>query len=86
MPQSPFVLQSEIERKTGFGIEQLRKWRQRFGFPPAQYEVSGRAIYSRDSVDRLLVISTCWKPGCARVKSWPIQQPKIYKSALTYSW
>jgi len=63
MPQSPFVLQSEIERKTGFGIEQLRKWRQRFGFPPAQYEVSGRAIYSRDSVDRLLVIKHLLEAG-----------------------
>ena len=56
MPKNTFVLQSEIERLTGFGIEQLRKWRQRFGFPLAQYEVDGRAIYSRESVDRLLVI------------------------------
>ena len=63
MLQSPFVLQSEIKRKTGFGIEQLRKWRQRFGFPPAQYESSGRAIYSRDSVDRLLVIKHLLEAG-----------------------
>ena len=63
MPQSLFVLQSEIERRTGFGIEQLRKWRQRFGFPPAQYESSGRAIYSRDSVERLLVIKRLIETG-----------------------
>jgi len=63
MPQNAFVLQSEIERRTGFGIEQLRKWRQRFGFPPAQYEVSGRAIYSGESVDRLLVIKRLLEAG-----------------------
>jgi hypothetical protein len=37
MPNNAFVLQPGIERTTGHGIEQLRKWRQRFGFPPAQY-------------------------------------------------
>ena len=63
MPQNAFVLQSEIERRTGFGIEQLRKWRQRFGFPPAQYEASGRAIYSREAVDRLLVIKRLLEAG-----------------------
>ena len=51
MPKSDFVLQSEIERITGFSIEKLRKWRQRFGFPLAEYQVDGRAIYSRESVD-----------------------------------
>jgi len=63
MPENAFVLQSEIERLTGFGIEQLRKWRQRFGFPPAQYGVNGRAIYSRESVDRLLVIKRLLEAG-----------------------
>jgi len=63
MPQKAFVLQSEIELRTGFGIEQLRKWRQRFGFPPAQYDVSGRAIYSNESVDRLLVIRRLLEAG-----------------------
>ena len=63
MPQNAFVLQSEIELRTGFGVEQLRKWRQRFGFPPAQYDAGGRAIYSRDTVDRLLVIKRLLEAG-----------------------
>jgi methanogenic corrinoid protein MtbC1 len=63
MPKTAFVIQSEIERITGFGIEQLRKWRQRFDFPPAQYDVNGRAIYSRESVDRLLVIKRLLEAG-----------------------
>jgi len=63
MPKNAFVVQSEIERITGFGIEQLRKWRQRFDFPPAQYDVNGRAIYSRESVDRLLVIKRLLEAG-----------------------
>ena len=63
MPKNAFVLQSEIERLTGFGIEQLRKWRQRFGFPPAQYDASGGAVYARESVDRLLVIKRLLEAG-----------------------
>ena len=63
MPNNAFVLQSDIERQTGFGIEQLRKWRQRFGFPPAQHDLSGRAIYSRDSVNRLMVIKRLLEAG-----------------------
>jgi methanogenic corrinoid protein MtbC1 len=63
MPKSDFVLQSEIERITGFSIEKLRKWRQRFGFPLAEYQVDGRAIYSRESVDRLLVIKRLLEAG-----------------------
>ena len=63
MPNRAFVLQSEIERRTGFSVEQLRKWRQRFGFPPAQYEENGKAIYSRESVDRLMVIKRLLEAG-----------------------
>jgi len=63
MSNNAFVLQSEIERLTGFGIEQLRKWRQRFGFPPAQYGANGGVIYSRESVDRLLVIKRLLEAG-----------------------
>ena len=63
MPTNSFVLQSEIERLTGFGVEKLRKWRQRFGFPSAEHGVDGRAIYSRESVDRLLVIKRLIEAG-----------------------
>ena len=63
MPQNTFVLQSEIERLTGFGIDKLRKWRQRFGFPSTQHEVDGRVIYSSESVERLLVIKRLIEAG-----------------------
>jgi hypothetical protein len=63
MPTNSFVLQSEIERLTGFGVEKLRKWRQRFGFPLAEHGADGRAIYSRESVDRLLVIKRLIEAG-----------------------
>jgi MerR family transcriptional regulator, light-induced transcriptional regulator len=63
MPQNTFVLQSEIERLTGFGIDKLRKWRQRFGFPLTQHEVDGRVIYSTESVERLLVIKRLIEAG-----------------------
>jgi methanogenic corrinoid protein MtbC1 len=63
MPNNAVVLQSEIELRTGFGVEQLRKWRQRFGFPPAQYGIDGKAVYSRDTVDRLVVIKRLLEAG-----------------------
>jgi len=63
MPNNAVVLQSGIELRTGFGVEQLRKWRQRFGFPPAQYGLDGKAVYSRDTVDRLVVIKRLLEAG-----------------------
>ena len=63
MLKNAFVLQSEIELITGFGVGQLRKWRQRFGFPPAQYGENGGAIYSSETVDRLLVIKRLLEAG-----------------------
>lgn len=63
MLKNAFVLQSEIELITGFSIGQLRKWRQRFDFPPAQYDANGGAIYSNESLDRLLVIKRLLEAG-----------------------
>ena len=63
MLKNAFVLQSEIELITGFGIGQLRKWRQRFDFPPAQFGANGGAIYSSETVDRLLVIKRLLEAG-----------------------
>ena len=56
MDKEAFVLQSQIERKTGFRIDQLRKWRQRYGFPPAETGVDGGAIYSNDTISKLALI------------------------------
>jgi DNA-binding transcriptional MerR regulator len=52
----PFVLPSEIERETGFGRDQLRKWRQRFGFPPAESMADGKVAFSSKSVEQLHLI------------------------------
>jgi hypothetical protein len=42
---SQFYYPSEIELATGFGKEQLLKWRQRFGFPPKESNFSGETAY-----------------------------------------
>ena len=63
MRTRPFVLSSEIERETGFGIGQLRKWRQRYGFPPMGSTVDGKAAYSRKTVDQLLLIKRLLEAG-----------------------
>ncbi len=59
----PFVSVSEIERETGFGKDQLRKWRQRFGFPPVESVADGKAAYSRKTVDQLLLIKRLLEAG-----------------------
>ena len=63
MDKETFVLQSQIERKTGFRIDQLRKWRQRYGFPPAETGVDGGAIYSNDTISKLALIKRLIEAG-----------------------
>ena len=54
---------SEIERLTGFGKDQLRKWRQRFGFPLLESTVNGKSAYSSQTVDKLLLIKRLLEAG-----------------------
>ena len=54
---------SEIERVTGFGKDQLRKWRQRFGFPLLESTVNGKSAYSSQTVDKLLLIKRLLEAG-----------------------
>lgn len=63
MNKTEFVLQSKIEAKTGFRIDQLRKWRQRYGFPLAETDAVGRAIYSKESISKLSLIKRLLEYG-----------------------
>ena len=63
MLSSTFFLPSEIERETGFGKEQLRKWRQRFGFPPKESNVDGKVAYSDQTVEQLHLIRRLLEAG-----------------------
>jgi hypothetical protein len=63
MSKSQFYSPSEIERETGFGKEQLRKWRQRFGFPPKEANFSGKTAYSLMTVNQLLLIKRLLEAG-----------------------
>ena len=87
MRTRPFVLSSEIERETGFGIGQLRKWRQRYGFPPMGSTVDGKAAYSRKTVDQLLLIKRLleagWRPG--QVVGMPAGEIEKLQLALVQS-
>ena len=60
---SQFYLPSEIERETGFGKERLRKWRQRFGFPPQELSLDGKTTYSLATVNQLLLIKRLLEAG-----------------------
>ena len=63
MHTGTFVLSTEIERETGFGKDQLRKWRQRFGFPTLALPVDGKSAYSSQTVDQLLLIRRFLEAG-----------------------
>ena len=63
MQRSTYFLPSEIERETGFGKEQLRKWRQRFGFPPKESNVEGKIAYSDQTVEQLHLIRRLLEAG-----------------------
>ena len=63
MQRSTYFLPSEIERETGFGKEQLRKWRQRFGFPPKESNVDGKIAYSGQTVEQLHLIRRLLEAG-----------------------
>ena len=63
MSTRPFVSQSEIERETGFGNDQLRKWRQRFGFPKLESLGVGKPGYTSKTVDQLLLIKRLLEAG-----------------------
>ena len=63
MQSNTYFLPSEIERETGFGKEQLRKWRQRFGFPPKESNVDGKIAYSGQTVEQLHLIRRLLEAG-----------------------
>ena len=63
MPTGYLVPASDIERETGFGMDLLRKWRQRYGFPLPEARADGKAGYSRKTVAHLLLIKRLLEGG-----------------------
>ena len=61
--ETPLILPTDIERETGLGKDQLRKWRQRFGFPLLELTPSGKTAYSIKTIDRLLSIKRLLDAG-----------------------
>ena len=63
MNSDSFVLQNQIESQTGFNREQLRKWRERFGFPHKEFASDGASGYSINTVKQLLLIKRLLEAG-----------------------
>jgi methanogenic corrinoid protein MtbC1 len=63
MQANSFFSPSEIERETGFGKDQLRKWRQRYGFPPRESNLDGQPTFSLETVDQLHLIKRLLEAG-----------------------
>ncbi len=57
------VPSAEIERETGFGNDQLRKWRQRYGFPLLSTSPDSAIGYSSETVGQLLSIKRFLESG-----------------------
>ena len=57
------VPSAEIERETGFGNDQLRKWRQRYGFPLLSTSPDSAIGYSSETVSQLLSIKRFLEGG-----------------------
>jgi MerR family transcriptional regulator, light-induced transcriptional regulator len=47
---------STVERETGLLKDTLRVWEKRYGFPTPGRDENGERVYSRDQVDKLLII------------------------------
>ena len=84
MRTNPFFTPSEIERETGFGKDQLRKWRQRFGFPPRELALDGQSIYSLNTVSQLHLIKRLLEAGYrpAQVVGKTVMELEKLKSEL----
>ena len=76
------VSPSEIERETGLAKDQLRKWRQRFGFPLMQSTADGKAAYSRKTVDQLLLIKRLLEAGFRPGQIVALPRPELEKLEL----
>ncbi len=63
MHTAPLVPPGDIEYETGFSNDLLRKWRGRYGFPLLDTGDNGKAGYSRQTIDRILLIKRLIEAG-----------------------
>lgn len=68
---------SAVERETGLTKDVLRKWELRFGFPLPVRKGQGERFYSREDVDRLLVIKRLLDNGMRPSSVVPLTPEKL---------
>ncbi|MFZ4379534.1 MAG: MerR family transcriptional regulator [Polynucleobacter sp.] len=85
MNKLALVSSSDIEFETGFSSDLLRKWRQRYGFPPQEALTNGKAAYSRETINRLLLIKRLLENGLmpAQVVSRSLLELNRLQQAIT---
>ena len=85
MNKLALVPSSDIEFETGFSSDLLRKWRQRYGFPPQEVLTNGKAAYSRETINRLLLIKRLLENGLmpAQVVSRSLLELDRLQQAIT---
>lgn len=57
-----------VERETGVAKDTLRVWEKRYGFPAPGRDSNGERVYSRDQVDKLLLIKRLIDRGARPAK------------------
>ena len=82
MSTNASISPSEIVRETGFGKGQLRKWRQRYGFPLLESMVYGNSAYSRQTVAKLLLIKRLLEAGFRPGQVVGMTTPELEKLLL----
>lgn len=67
---------STVERETGLAKDTLRVWEKRYGFPAPGRDANGERVYSRDQVEKLIVIKRLIDRGTrpAKLVRLPMQE------------
>lgn len=61
---------STVERETGLLKDTLRVWEKRYGFPAPGRDENGERVYSREQVDKLIIIKRLIDRGRVRARSY----------------
>jgi methanogenic corrinoid protein MtbC1 len=69
--------QSEVEQRTGLSREVLRKWELRYQYPRPGRGLRGQRHYTRDEVDKLILISQLLKHGLRAGVLVPMSTPQL---------
>lgn len=66
-----------VERETGVAKDTLRVWEKRYGFPAPDRDSNGERVYSRDQVEKLILIKRLIDRGARPAKVVGLTVPEL---------